>query len=100
MKRIIMMLTVAALMVAALTITAPMAFAISPADAEALGCSKVKGDVVCTVLDFPGNSEDNANVIPGGTATNTTKTKGNLENLSPEPQGVGTTCTGPPGRCK
>jgi hypothetical protein len=98
MKRIIMMLALAALLVVALSMSALSAFA-APTAPE--GCEKIKGQWVCTTVDVPGKSEDAAgDPDPGGTVTNTKKTQGNLENTNPEPQDVGTTCTGPPGRCK
>jgi len=67
------------------------------------GCEKVKGTIVCTVFDPPGNSLDsnrNNDKIPGGTVLEETTTQGNLTNFSPEPQGVGEECTGPAGQCK
>ncbi len=57
MKRIIMMLTVAALMVAALTITAPSAFAANAPE----GCFKDRGTITCPSdaknNKFDGNQE-------------------------------------------
>jgi hypothetical protein len=100
MKRILMMLALAAFMVAALSVSALSAFAISDADAEAQGCNKVKGQVVCTTKDYPGQSDQaNGDPEPGGIAETTKKTQGNLENDSPGPPKTGTTCDGPPGRC-
>ena len=43
MKRIIMMLTVAAMLVVALSVTAPLAFAANAPE----GCDKVRGTIVC-----------------------------------------------------
>ena len=97
MKRIIMMLTVAAFLVAALSVSAVSAFA---AQDLPPGCDKVKGQVVCTEENPPGNSGNAAgDPDPGGTTTTTTTTQGNTTNFSPEPRGTGTNCSGPPGRC-
>jgi hypothetical protein len=98
MKRMMMMVALAAFLVAALSVSALSAFAAQDLPAS---CSKVQGKVVCKEENPPGNSGDAAgDPDPGGTVTNTKKTQGNLENTSPEPQDVGTTCTGPPGRCR
>ncbi len=60
MKRIILMLTVAAMMVVALTVTAPMAFAVSPSQQECEAQNDAdttatfdrnKGQVSCTVTE-------------------------------------------------
>jgi hypothetical protein len=80
MKRIILMLTVAAFMVAALSVTAAASFA---AQALPPGCEKVKGQVVCTTTE---NSKKNDKF----STTTTTTTQGNTTNFSPEPQGTGT----------
>ena len=99
MKRMMMMVALAAFLVAALSVSALSAFAAADKDPDD-DCNKTRGQWVCTTQDFPGNSEENANVTPGGTTTDTTTTQGNKENFSPEPQGTGTECTGPPGRCR
>jgi Spy/CpxP family protein refolding chaperone len=67
MKRIILMLTVAALMVAALTVSAAGAFA---AQALPEGCSKDQGKITCT--SGPGKNQ-------GGVGSTTTS-QGNLTN--------------------
>jgi hypothetical protein len=98
MKRIIMMLALAAFLVAALSVSALSAFG---AQDLPPGCSKVQGKVVCTTENPPGNSGNAAgDPDPGGTTTTTTTTQGNTTNFSPEPQGTGTSCSGPPGRCR
>ena len=98
-KRISLLITAALVAAMMMVATAAPAFAAKPAPPA--GCEKVKGQWVCTTVDVPGKSEDAAgDPDPGGTVTNTKKTQGNLENTSPEPQDVGTTCTGPPGRCR
>jgi hypothetical protein len=53
------------------------------------GCSKVEGQTVCTTVVEAKN--------PQRKFVETTTTRGNLTNLSPEPKGVGTTeeCNGP-----
>ncbi len=98
----ISLLVAAALMAAMMMVaTAAPAFAISDADAEEQGCNKVRGQVVCTTKDYPGKSDQaSGDPEPGGIATNTKKTQGNLENDSPGPPKTGTSCDGPPGRCK
>jgi hypothetical protein len=97
MKRIILMLTVAAFMVAALTVTAAGAFAAAPT--LPAGCEKVKGQIVCTTTTSGKNEKQ-----PKFQETTTTTTQGNLTNFSPEPQGTGTTETCgkpcPPGQFK
>ncbi len=72
MKRIIMMLTVAALMVTALTITAAGAFAAPLPE----NCTKEQGTVTCT--EGPGKNQ-------GGVGTSD-ETQGNTTNKNPEPQ--------------
>jgi hypothetical protein len=72
MKRIIMMLSIAALMVAALTITAAGAFAAPLAD----NCTRDQGTVTCT--EGPGNNQ-------GGVGT-ADETQGNTTNKKPAPQ--------------
>ena len=100
MKRIMMMVALAAFLVAALSVSAVSAFAISAADAAAQGCTKDKGTVDCTTVDPPGKSDEAAgDPDPGGTVTLEKKTKGNLENDSPGPPKTGTDCTGPKGQC-
>jgi hypothetical protein len=97
MKRIVMMLALAALLVVALSMSALSALA-APEGPE--GCVKKQGQWVCTTKDYPGKSDQaSGDPEPGGIATTTKKTQGNLENTNPEPQDVGTSCSGPPGRC-
>ena len=97
MKRIILMLTVAAFMAAALTVTAAAAFAAAPVAPE--GCHKEQGQWVCTTTTPGKNAKQ-----PKFQQTTTTTTQGNLSNFSPEPQGTGTTETCgkpcPPGQFK
>ena len=76
MKRIILMLTVAAFMAAALTVTAVMAFAAPLPD----NCTKEKGHVTCTTFEGPGKNQAGV-----GTTTNT-ETQGNTTNKKPKPQ--------------
>ena|SRR5215211_3864186 len=98
MKRMMMMVALAAFLVAALSVSALSAFAAQDLPA---GCTKVQGKVVCKEENPPGNSGNAAgDPDPGGTTTTTTTTQGNTTNFSPEPQGTGTQCSGPPGRCK
>ena len=49
------------------------------------GCSKVKGTVVCSTFDGPGQNQ------AGVGETTTTQTQGNTTNFSPAPQEPGTT---------
>jgi hypothetical protein len=100
MKRILMMLALAAFLVAALSVSAVSAFAISAADAEEQGCTKDGGTVNCTTVKTPGKSGEAAgDPDPGGTITTEKKTQGNLENDNPGPPKTGTECTGPKGQC-
>jgi uncharacterized membrane protein len=97
MKRMMMMVALAAFLVAALSVSALSAFAAQDLPA---GCDKIQGKVVCTSENPPGNSGDAAgDPDPGGTTETTTTTQGNTTNFSPEPRGTGTDCSGPPGRC-
>ena len=101
-KRISLLIAAALMGTMMLVSTAAPAFAISAADAAKEGCSKDGGTVTCTTVDEPGNSGGpNGNQEPaGGTTTTEKKTNGNLDNDSPGPPKTGTTCDGPPGRCK
>ena len=74
----IMMLIVAALF--AMSVMAPAALA---APELPPGCSKVKGQIVCTVVVEGKNPQGKFD------ETVITTTQGNLTNFSPEPQGVG-----------
>ena len=74
----IMMLIVAALF--AMSVMAPAALA---AQELPTGCSKVKGQIVCTVVVEGKNPQGKFD------ETVITTTQGNLTNFSPEPQGVG-----------
>jgi hypothetical protein len=92
------LLIVVALVATALLVPSTASFAAQDLPA---GCTKVKGKVVCQTQDFPGASGDaQGQPQPGGTTTTTTTTQGNTTNFSPEPQGTGTQCSGPPGRCR
>jgi hypothetical protein len=98
MKRIIMMLTVAAFMVTALTITAAGAFA---AQDLPPGCEKDRGTITCTTTDKPGNSDDNGKgKQPEAEVVD--ETQGNTTNKKPAPQDLADDeCTqGSPGLCK
>ena len=75
----IMMLIVAALF--AMSVMAPAALAAPPE--LPTGCSKVKGQIVCTVVVEGKNPQGKFD------ETVITTTQGNLTNFSPEPQGVG-----------
>ena len=102
MKRIMMMVALAAFMVAALSVSALSAFAISPQDAEEQGCKKERGTVTCTTTDKPGNSEQGSG-NPPPTAVVEDETQGNLSNKSPEESQdlADNECTqGSPGLCK
>ena len=98
MKRIIMMLTVAAMMVVALTVAAPLAFA---AQDLPPGCTKDKGTITCKTTDKPGNSEQGSG-DPPPTAVVEDETQGNTTNKKPAPQELkNDECTqGSPGLCK
>ena|SRR5215207_3529238 len=98
MKRIILMLTVSAFMVAALTVSAAVAFA---AQDLPEGCTKDKGTITCTTTDKPGNSDENGKGKQP-VATVEDETQGNLTNKNPEPQDLADNeCTqGSPGLCK
>jgi hypothetical protein len=97
-KRISLLIAAALMGTMMLVSTAAPAFATSEADLPP-GCSKDKGTISCESKDYPGNSEANASVEPGGTTTTDKKTQGNLDNDSPGPPKTGTECSGPPGRC-
>ena len=100
MIRKMTMWAITALLVVAFS--APMAFAISPQDAEELGCFKVKGTVTCPTTDLPGNSDENTKGNPPE-ATIIDETQGNLSNKSPEEsQDLATDecILGSPGLCK
>jgi hypothetical protein len=90
MKRIIMMLTVAALLVVALTITAAASFAAPLAD----NCTRTQGTVNCSTFEGPGNNQAGV-----GTTTDT-KTQGNTSNFSPAPQEPGTSSSCNPSSSK
>jgi hypothetical protein len=85
MKRIILMLTVAALMVAALTISSVSAFA-APLPSN---CERVNGTVTCTTFEGPGNNQ------AGVGTTSTSQGQGSPDNTSPAPQKLhgGTSCS-------
>jgi hypothetical protein len=76
MKRIILMLTVAAFMVAALTVTAAAAFAVSPSErqCEARGGTfdRERGEVECVIVEEGKN--------PKFKQEETTTGRGNIEN--------------------
>jgi hypothetical protein len=76
MKRIILMLTVAAFMMAALTVTAVAAFAVSPSEraCEAQGGTfdRQQGEVSCVIVEEGKN--------PKFTQEETTTGRGNIEN--------------------
>jgi Spy/CpxP family protein refolding chaperone len=78
MKRIIVMLTLAALLVAALSVSALAALAAPLPD----NCTKTQGTVTC--FEGPGKNQ--------GGVGETSTTQGNTSNFSPEPQGTGTSC--------
>jgi len=97
MIRRIMMLVAAALL--ALALSAPVALA---AQDLPTGCEKIKGTVVCTTTDLPGNSDSNTNGKQPIT-TVTDETQGNSTNKQPaEQQGLANDeCAGlSPGLCK
>jgi hypothetical protein len=96
MIRRITMLVSAALLVLALS--APVALA---AQDLPTGCEKIKGTVVCTTTDLPGNSDLNGQGNQPE-ATVIDETQGNTTNKNPEPQDLATNeCTlGSPGLCK
>ena len=97
-KRISLLLGTALLAAMMMVATAAPLFAAQELPA---GCKKTQGTVVCEQENPPGKSGNAAgDPDPGGTTTTTTTTKGNTKNFSPEPQGTGTKCEGPPGRCK
>jgi hypothetical protein len=87
---------VLALLVVALS--APVALAAQDLPA---GCQKIKGTVVCTTTDLPGNSDLNGQGNQPE-AIVIDETQGNLTNKSPAPQDLATNeCTlGSPGLCK
>ncbi len=96
MKRILLMLTVAAFMVAALTVTAAMAFAVSPSQqqCEAQGGTfdRQNGQVSCVTTETGKN--------PKFTDTTTTTGQGNSGNKPTSNQECGGTGSGkcPPGQ--
>ena len=96
MKRIIMMLTVAALMVAALTITSAGAFAVSPSQQECEDAggtfTRTQGEVMCVIVDEGKN--------PRFTETETSTGQGNAGNKPTQNTECGGTGSGkcPPGQ--
>jgi hypothetical protein len=117
MKRIMMMVALAAFMVAALSVSALTAFAGQSFDDP--NCTKITGQnagdeekypdnagpgtVYCQSTDLPGNSDDNTNGSPPETEV-TDETQGNDSNKQPkEQQGLKTNECDPnasPGLCK
>jgi hypothetical protein len=102
MKRIIMMLTVAALMVAALTITSAGAFAAAP-DCDVKGTPGCKDDTSTTT----NTEKQNAGKSPGfndvTTTTTTEKQRGNLDasgtdNTEESSSTSSSACTNPGGQ--
>ena len=93
MKRIILMLTVAAMMAVAMVVSVP-----SAAFADTV-CTKERGTWTCTTTTSGKNEKQ-----PKFQETTTTTTQGNQSNFSPEPQGTGTETTCgqpcPPGQFK
>ena len=103
MKRIIMMLTVAALMVTALTVTSAGAFAASPSQeqCEAQGGTfeRNQGQVSCVTTDTQSGKNENQPKFQKTTITTDTG-RGNLSNK--EDSNTTTTCAKPcpPGQFK
>lgn len=62
-------------------------FAISSAAQLPSHCTKVRGTVVCTTFEGPGNNQ------AGVGTTTTDETQGNLTNTRPEPQELESTST-------
>ena len=85
MKRIILMLTVAAFMMAALTVTAAMAFAANAPE----GCTKERGTISCPVEGGPGQGQNQVQ----------TDTKKGSVNSSHETQSTCTSGAGGSGNC-
>ena len=99
-KRISSLIGAALLAASLMVASAAPAFADADKDPND-NCTKTQGQWVCTTKDYPGNSDNaSGDPEPGGTTTTTKKTQGNLENDSPGPPKTGTSCDGPPGRCK
>ena len=101
MKRIMMMVALAAFMVAALSVSALSAFA-APDKDPTDNCTKTQGTWTCTTTDKPGNSEQGSG-NPPPTAVVEDETQGNLSNKSPEESQdlADNECTqGSPGLCK
>ena len=105
MKRIIMMFTVAAMMVVALSITAPMAFAASPSqtECEAAGGTFTRsgGEVQCVVVTVDEGKPHPQDKFEEETTTTTTG-QGNISNKQQRQQESECTDTGsgkcPPGQ--
>jgi hypothetical protein len=82
MKRIMMMVALAAFMVAALSVSAFPAFAGPDKDPDD-GCTKSQGTWTCEYTDLPGNSDENGQGNQPE-ATVEDQTQGNKTNKSPE----------------
>ena len=80
MRRIVLTLFLAGLLTTALFALPLLSGAATPA-----GCTKVKGTVVCSTFEGPGNNQ------AGVGETTVTQTQGNTTNFSPAPQNPGTT---------
>jgi hypothetical protein len=82
MKRIMMMVALAAFMVAALSVSALSAFAGPDKDPND-GCTKTQGTWTCETTDLPGNSDANGQGSQPVTTVED-QTQGNKTNKSPE----------------
>ena len=92
MKRIMMMVALAAFMVAALSVSAVPAFAASAAkECEERGGTFAQdgGTKSCTTVDKPGNSQGN----PPVGATDIDEGQGNLDNDNPKSKDIKDECT-------
>jgi hypothetical protein len=103
MKRIILMLTVAAFMVAALTVTAAAAFAVSPSERECEDRGGVftreQGEVNCRTVETEQGKNERQPKFQQQTITDTSG-QGNINNKQEEEETTTCNTPCPPGQFK